>query len=332
MATQQNPNIFPAGFATGLVTRNVPITQTHPGRVWWVSNVSTLPSGGSQRIPFVTGSDGNKGTWNAPFGTLGYAITQAASGDIIYIKPGHAETISAAQTTYFSQAGVAIIGLGSGSLRPTFTLDTGTGTTLNVTASNVTISNLLFLGNFAAIVACITVANAQVAKDLRIDGCEFRDVASNKGFLSAVSIGTTANIADGFQFTNNRVFNLATTGVVVVLKFASIIDRMVIANNYVVGTGIAAQPAFIQLGTSINHTNVQISGNVVANPSTDSTNGLAVGGSGTMTGMAWDNYVYNLDNTAAIWVPTGLALGYVQNFAHITAAADKNALVNPAAV
>jgi hypothetical protein len=51
---------FPNGFAQGVSIRGVPIVQTHPGRVFWVSNASTLLA--NQR----NGSDGNKGTFNDP--------------------------------------------------------------------------------------------------------------------------------------------------------------------------------------------------------------------------------------------------------------------------
>ncbi len=69
-----NPSIYPGGFATGLVVRGMPISVTHPGVVWWVSNNATLPGGVStQRIPLVNGSDGNKGyhhgqTWSCGIG------------------------------------------------------------------------------------------------------------------------------------------------------------------------------------------------------------------------------------------------------------------------
>jgi len=342
MATQSNPNFFPGGFASGLVVKGVPLVQMHPGLVWWVSNNTTVPSiqGGvgtttvTQRIPFVGGSDGNPGSWNKPFKTLAYALTVANPGDIIFIKPNHAETYSAASALNFATANIAIVGLGTGSARPTFTLDTAATTNLQIKASNLTFQNLLFIGNFAAITTCFNVANAQVAKEVIFDNCEWRDAASNKGFLAAVKVGTTANIADGLTVNNCKMFCLAgTNNANQMITLASVTDRLTITGNYVVSAATSAQtPVLVGLGSALNHTNVLISKNQVVTPTTDSTNGSAVGGSGTMTGLASDNYIANLDNTASIWIPTGLGLMYVQNFSHITAAADKNALINPSAV
>lgn len=52
---------FPAGFSQGVTIRGMPIAQTHPGKVFWVSNATTLLKG--QR----GGSNGNDGTFNSPF-------------------------------------------------------------------------------------------------------------------------------------------------------------------------------------------------------------------------------------------------------------------------
>jgi hypothetical protein len=83
---------FPQRLRPGRSHSRRPIVQTHPGRVFWVSNASTLLA--NQR----GGSDGNKGTFNEPFSTLNYAVTQCVAnrGDVIIVKPGHAENISSA--------------------------------------------------------------------------------------------------------------------------------------------------------------------------------------------------------------------------------------------
>lgn len=321
-------NNFPGGFAAGITIRGMPVAVTHPGKVFWVSNATTL----SDRQ--IGGSNSNNGTFDKPFATIAGALTNcvASRGDIVFVKPGHVETITAAAGIVLNKAGVAIIGLGQGSLRPTINYTTANTASMTVTASNVTLSNFLFTANFLNIATAISIANAQVAKELTIDNCEFRDTSSVLNFLVALSVGTTANIADGLAFTNNKVIALASSGVIVAVKLASIVDRLVISGNFVSGVGIVDQPSLVQLGTSLNHTNLQIFKNVVVNPATSSTNGLAVGGSGTMTGICYDNYIYMLDNTAGIWIPTGLGLGFINNYAMITGAADKSALINPAAV
>lgn len=107
---------YPHGFFNGVTIRGVPILQTHPGKVFWVSNASA-----AQMTGHKTGSDNNSGDFNAPFATLDYAIGRctASRGDIICVKPGYTDEITAAGTIAADVAGVSILGLGMGSLRPT---------------------------------------------------------------------------------------------------------------------------------------------------------------------------------------------------------------------
>src|SRR3990167_7067382 len=101
---------FPRGFAVGVTIRGVPLIQTNPGQVYWVYNGTALLPGQ------IGGSDGNKGTFDQPFSTLDYAVSRCVAdrGDIIFVKPGHAETIATATALAIDVAGVAVIGLGRG--------------------------------------------------------------------------------------------------------------------------------------------------------------------------------------------------------------------------
>ncbi len=334
MATQGNPSFYPGGFASGLVVKNMPIMQTHPGTVWWVSNVSTLPGKlAGQRIPFIEGSDGNKGTWNAPFATLNYAITQASNYDIIMVKPGHAETISAAAGLTIGKS-VAIVGFGTGSSRPTFTWSTATSTA-TVTANDVAIQNCLFLGNAATtfVATAFSIANAQVATGFTVENCEFRDVDATHGFVACVTVGTTANIGDGLRFAGNKVFrNLtsppaANTAVVV----NSIIDRLEFENNYIVNLTANNNIALGLATGASDMTNVSIRGNRTASVNTGTTAGeLFSTSSSASDGLVSDNYSGHLAATGLLG-PVNTKLKFIQNFCHITGAADKSALINPAA-
>src|SRR5690242_14286615 len=75
----------------------------------------------------VTGSDtANDGrSLDTPYATITKAIagTTANKGDVIFVMPGHSETRTAAITV--NKAGIAIIGLGQGLVRPSIT---GNGT------------------------------------------------------------------------------------------------------------------------------------------------------------------------------------------------------------
>ena len=84
---------YQQGFDGGVLIRGVPLTVTHPGKVFFVSDTG-LAAYANRKTP----SDGNKGTFHAPFATIDYAVGQCVAnrGDIIYVLPGHVETISTA--------------------------------------------------------------------------------------------------------------------------------------------------------------------------------------------------------------------------------------------
>lgn len=187
---------YPAGFANGVSIRGVPLVQTHPGKVFWVSNSTTGLLAGQKG-----GSDGNKGTFDAPFSTLDYAIGQcvAGRGDIIFIKPGHAENVSAAAGIAADVAGVAIVGLGTGSARPTFSW-TAAAATITVTAANVSFQNLIFVNNFADVVTMFSVSGA--GDGLTFQNCHFTDTST---ILNAIDFVTLATGADDLSFLNCTV-------------------------------------------------------------------------------------------------------------------------------
>lgn len=157
---------YPNGFAQGVMIRGVPLMQTHPGKVFWVYNGTTLDQG------HRAGSNGNKGTFDAPFATLDYAVGQcrANKGDVIFIKPGHTETLTATSVAV-DVAGIAIVGLGQGASRPTFNA-TATASVFPISAANVLVHNLLFTGGIDAVVSMITVS----AADVVLNDIELRDV------------------------------------------------------------------------------------------------------------------------------------------------------------
>jgi hypothetical protein len=144
---------FPAGFAAGISIRGVPLIQTHPGKVLWVGNASSSALTGQRGA-----SNGNKGTFDAPYSTIDYAIGQCSAnrGDIIFVKPGHAETLTAASGIDLDVAGVAVIGLGVGSNRPTVNI-TATAGFIDFSAANCSLSNVLVTGGVDAIVKCFLI-------------------------------------------------------------------------------------------------------------------------------------------------------------------------------
>lgn len=135
---------YPNRFLDSLTIGGLPILQTHPGEIFWVNSTTVLPKNG------VGSSDGNKGTYTQPFKTLDYAISRckASRGDIIVLMPGHNEDYDAStsgdnKAFDVDIAGVTIVGLGQGELRPTFDF-TNAGAKCVIGADNVVLKNIVF--------------------------------------------------------------------------------------------------------------------------------------------------------------------------------------------
>lgn len=194
---------FPQSFSNGLAIRGLPVLQSQPGRAFWLSN------GPSLEVGEVAGSDSNRGTFYRPFATLAGALAQCipGGGDMILVKPGHSETFSSATAISLNQSDVAVIGLGGGTSRPKFTLDTGVSTTITVTGNNLSFQNCQFVGNFAAITALFTLANASVTAS--ISGTTLIVTAVGSGTLYTGSTLNGTNVTAGTQILSQLT---GTTG------------------------------------------------------------------------------------------------------------------------
>lgn len=186
---------YPNGFPNGVIINGVPLQQTNPGKVFWVNNSSVLAPNA------IAGSNGNKGTYLAPFSTINYAVSQCVAnrGDVIIVGAGHTETVSASGGVAISKAGIAIIGLGTGSLRPTLNC-TATASTVLSSATNCIMSNILVTGGIDAVVSPIVAS----AADCIFDKIEYRDVTGQ----CTDGIVTTAG-ADRLKILN-FIYNGAT--------------------------------------------------------------------------------------------------------------------------
>lgn len=277
-----------AGFPQGVTIKGVPLTVTNPGKVFWLSNATTLQTGDRG------GSDGNKGTYNSPFATLNYAFTQCVAnrGDTIVVKPGHAEIINA--TTLLcaaSIAGVAVIGLGVGSNRPKWTISTANTATITVSAANISFTNCQFVGNFLSIATCFTLTTA---KYFTLQSCTFADAGATTNFLNCITSTGAANTVDGLTISDCAWSGLGTTSVNSFILSANDIDGAVLQRNNVIlaRTATAAILATITAGVVTNFYAAQ---NNLYSKQTVETGGsiINVGGS-TSTGILDNNKVADL--------------------------------------
>lgn len=307
---------YPNGFANGITVRGVPLHTAFPGKVFWVSNATTLQAGQKG------GSDGNKGTFDAPFATIDGAIGQctASRGDIIFVKPGHAETISAAGAIAADVAGVAIVGLGTGSLRPTITFDTATTTTITVSAANVAFKNIIFTANFADIVSVFTTTTA---KYLTVEGCYIKATATNMNFLNVIDTNATTANTDGLYVALNKWIEPDLATLSMINMDGTNADVSILDNTVQLGVN-NNKAALLTIATGKVCTNMQMVGNRVFRLNTDTATGgiLAHTDGSTNSGIVAGNFAQHADTAAEILVTASAGWGVFNNYASGVAGAS----------
>ncbi len=169
---------YPFGWNNGVTIRGIPVLNTYPGNVFWVSSTQ------------ANASNQNPGTFNEPCATIAGALVYctADKGDIIMVKAAHAETISAAAGIALSKAGVAVIGQGQGSDRPTITWATSTAATMTITAANVSVQNVVGICNIDQLVTALSVTAAGAWVDM-----EWQETADNKEAVAFLTGSAAAN-------------------------------------------------------------------------------------------------------------------------------------------
>lgn len=245
---------YPNGFADGVTIKGVPLLQTHPGKVFWVYNGTALLTGQK------SGSDGNKGTFDAPFSTIDYAIGQCTAdrGDVIFVKAGHSETITAAAGIDADVAGIAIVGLGSGRNRPTINFSTATTADIDIDAANITLKNFFIdVTGIDAVVGALDVN----AADFTLEGCEVL-MADSGG--QATEFIVTATAADRMAVLGNTI-RAPNAGANNAVSIEGTPDGIVIAGNRIYGD---FADAAIHNPTGNVATNLVIDGNYLQNDQT----------------------------------------------------------------
>lgn len=177
-------------FKDGLTVGGMGLNVYNKGKTFYVCNSTvSAPLG-------LAGSDNNKGTTpEHPLATIDAAIGKCTAnrGDVIVVLPGHAETVSAAGGITMDVAGVTIVGVGEGDLRPTISFATSTDASIAVTGVDCAITgSWIFKCNIASQVHMFDIA----ADDFRIDGGQGKDILFTEGTATGLSF-ITADTADG---------------------------------------------------------------------------------------------------------------------------------------
>jgi len=303
---------FPGGFANGVTIRGIPLTVAHPGEVFWVNSTAVLAKDAA------AGSDGGRGDYRHPFATIDYAVGRCTAnrGDIIMVMPGHSEDISGASALDLDVAGVAVVGLGTGTDRPDLNFS-ATGGTVDVAAANVTLYNLTLTADVSAVVVGVNVD----AADCTIDNCEFNFNETGDDFKTMIDVDTV----DGFHLTNSKLLgedNVAGPLIGVRLDTdtqTEIVNNFIIsefATGAIVGEGAAGAQILIE-GNKIY--NADTAGGEVIDLNVAHTGMLVKNACGTLfttapetafdpgSTLSIENYVCNNIDESGTIVPPGIS-------------------------
>lgn len=235
------------------------------------------------------------------FTTLKLALAQCVAnrGDVIFVAPGHTENIANATDLAINVAGVYILGLGQGNLRPIFTFTTAITANVPVSAANCSINNIIWDGTgFDNVTSMFTVTAAGFTAR--------KNTFITASASSQIAIGiTTSALATYFTFDGNQVVGTTDAGTTNFLQLVGG-DYAVITNNYFYGAYTTSLGPINQITTA--GLSMLIAGNTLINATASSTKAIVlVAGS---TGMIRDNRIGILSGTAAV---TAAGMFVVQN-------------------
>lgn len=210
-------------FPNGVASFGVPVLPSAP-----------LTTGNVYFVHSGTGSDGNTGkSKQKPLATIDKAfdLVTANKGDVVFVMPGHAETISGAAGVNCDVAGVRVIGLGQGAARPTITMS-AVASTFVLGAASVWVENLLFdVQHDTTIVIDINAADCTV-KDCEIKS---RTAATAREFVTAIDInGGAANACDRTTIMGCLIAS-PTAGSNNGIELGEVADRVRILNCHIWG-------------------------------------------------------------------------------------------------
>jgi len=265
-----------------------------------VSGFSNLGTGKVFYVDSAVGNDsyvGTKPEWATATLDAAVGLCTANRGDVIFVMQGHAETMGTASVNV-DIAGITIVGLGNGDIRPTFTFDTATDTfDVAATGDNVIIANLRFVSSVTVVAVGVDVIGGAVG--VSVIGCDFVvDTAGTDEFEDCISIGAAADraLVANCLFDVGAVTNADSDSGVHFLDS----DSIVIKNNTFYGDYSVA--CIENITTASNFITVQknliFNGIIGGNAGLNAQPGIEL--VATTTGIIADNYIAcNLSTKAA---------------------------------
>ncbi len=208
---------YPAGVAT---YGGLPIVGTGPiqttGDVLFVDVNHSRASDGA-----------SSGDRNTPCSSVQQAITNATAsqGDIIFVMPGHTETIDGDIT--INKVGLSVIGLGVGLSRPTFDF-TAAGDTITTTAADCRISNIILSLDSSAIT--VTAGFTVAAAGTTIDHTRIMPHATRQ-FTGLCTLGDFDDVTIAYNSWYTLIGASSTTG----LSITGTAERTIVNSNSIMG-------------------------------------------------------------------------------------------------
>jgi len=170
-----------------------------------------------------------------PLKTVKQALAQCANtsnnhdGAVILVGEGHLETVDDATSWDLSNDSIQIVGLGTGTNRPTFTFDTLTTSTFTISGAGNRVTGCRFVCGLDAVVSLLTVTG----NGNEIEGCEFSTTAAMQPVVYCTVTGDDCKVLNCTTGANTT-----TAGSTSCVRVNG--DRNVVANCYLDGDYSAA--------------------------------------------------------------------------------------------
>lgn len=225
------------------------------------------------------------------------AACTASRGDVIFVLPGHTEDVTSNTDLNVNVAGVSVIGLGTGNLRPTFTLKTATSALITISAANCGLYDVIVDGTgIDAIASMVSITAAGVT----VKGNKFTLASATAqatlGILTTAAATDLSIVGNVFKGTNNA-------GCTAAIELVGG-DNILIEGNYIQGAFTAGVGGITNITTDV--TNLTVKDNLINNLTALSTKAMTF--TSGSTGFISGNKMQILSGTAPI---TGAAMSWV---------------------
>jgi len=295
-------------YPNGVSSFGMPLIGMTTGNVWFVHS---------------SGSNGNSGTdKDNPFATIDYAIGRctADKGDIIFVMPGHTETLTTAAAIDCDVAGVSIIGLGVNRSRPTISVSTSVLVDIDIDANDILIENIVFNLTGVDAVAAFFDVNQD---DFTLKNCEI---------IMATTAAQATHCVEGgaarATIENNIFRSPITAGAENAIEMVDACNDWRIIGNQIDGN--FSEGCIFTADTPLG---LLIKDNVLSNISAGVA-GIVLGVTGiAITGMVCNNYI-SVQDSGSMTAQTVTQLGgatWFENYLAVAAESEEGAIATPVA-